>query len=84
MKQFFTSIETSNGRYIGVVYNPTNNEVVYRTESYHTQAQATLDVTEYLKTQIPTTKNNFPKVSVTARPGVPHPAPQRPHKCCGR
>lgn len=84
MKQYYTSIETVNGRYIGVVYNPNNNEVVYKSPSYHTQAQATLDVTEYLKTQTPTTKNTLPKPLPSSTPGIPHPAPQRPHRCCGR
>jgi len=80
MKQHYTSIEIVNGRYVGIVYNPNNNEAIYKSQPYHTQAEATLDVTEYLKTQIPTTKNVIP----TSAPAAIHPAPQRPHKCCGR
>ncbi len=81
MRQYYTSVESNNGQFIGVVYDPSNNNAVYRTAPYRTPAQATLDVTEYLKTK------QAPKSIV--KPQTPkdisfHPAPQKTYKCCGR
>lgn len=85
MKQYYTSIETDNGRYVGIIYSSSNNEVLYRSAPYHTQAQATLDITQYLRTQEPPTKNTLQKPETsTVQSGTYHPAPQRPHRCCGR
>lgn len=82
MQQFYTSIETENGRYIGVVYNSNNNVVEYRTKAYSGQMQALMDVSDYLKKKENPTNSKQQIITNTA---VYKPVdPSQPRRCCGR
>lgn len=87
MQQYYTSIEIDNGRYIGVVYNSSNNVIEYRSKSCSSQMQAMMDITEYLKTKQPSNQTG-PEVKqqqqIITNSTTYHPTPQVPRKCCGR
>lgn len=81
MQQYYTSIENNDGRYTAIVHNSSNNAEEYRSKSYHSQIQAMMDVTEYLKTK---QSPNQPKQQIITNTAVYRPAPQAPRRCCGR
>ena len=62
MSNYFTSIENSEGRYFGIVYDVNNNNEVYRTKIYDTQLQASKDANIWATTQ--KTPDNVPLPSI--------------------
>lgn len=80
MANFYTNIEIVNNSYIGTVYNASNNTLVFRTQSFPTQAQAIREVNEYIKGNErgsqPTTTVNTVQMQPTG--------PIIRGRCCGR
>jgi len=58
MSNYFTSIEITDNRYYGVVYDANTNAEVYRTRIYDTQLQASKDANIWATTQ--TTPESIP------------------------
>ena len=80
MSNFYTNIEIVNNTYVGTVYNSSNNESVYRTQSYTTQAQAIKDVNAYIKNN---TAPQKPAITVNTIQMQPT-GPIVRGRCCGR
>ena len=77
MKHYYTSITITNEGYVGKVFDPNNNQVVYATKVHSQQIGAASDVANYLKT------TNAPSAdSKQVFTSTPTSAVKR--KCCGR
>jgi len=80
MSSFFTSLESRDDLFVGIVYNSSNNIKLYETVGHSTQQQAIKDANNFIKTGAsskttePTTTTNTIKTKVTT-PG---------RRCCGR
>jgi hypothetical protein len=85
MEQYYTSIEISNSKYIGIVFSKNNNEKIYQTKEYASQIQAVQDLNIFLKTKVEpksslppgTTHTIFNAVKTQRSSGTTG-------RCCGR
>ena len=78
---YFTSLEFTNGMYVGVAFSSSTNAAVFRSKPYHDQAAALLEVNNYLRNH-PSTDNQ-PIVNNATYTG-PAQVATPPRKCCGR
>ena len=85
MNSFYTNIENKNGKYIGYVYNATNNAKLYETNQKETQEQALKDISTFLS------KNDQTSVEATIKEMsnfknsiLQSNAALRNKRCCGR
>jgi hypothetical protein len=51
MNSYYTNIEVKEGKYIGRVFNASNNAEIYITKEYTTQQQVVEDMNAYLSAQ---------------------------------
>jgi len=88
MKNFFTSIENINDKFIGSVHDANNNQLVFRTAGAHaTPAEAIQEVNSFLQQQNLASADIVPPAPAVASPGEQPPAPiepPQPRRCCGR
>jgi hypothetical protein len=88
MKNFFTSIENINDKFIGSVHDANNNQLVFRTSGAHnTPAEAIQEVNSFLQQQNVVSADIVPPVPVAApvsEPVIASAEPQQPRRCCGR
>jgi hypothetical protein len=55
MKNYYTSINLEEGRFVGTVYDSLTNKDLYKTKSYNTQSQVVQDINTFLTTLAPPT-----------------------------
>lgn len=83
MKKYYTSINLVDNKFVGTVFDSSNNQEVYKTQQYSSQIQAVQDITNFLtgqQTQIPPTA---PRQVITN--STSHvPVQSAPRRCCGR
>jgi hypothetical protein len=87
MKNYYTSINLEEGRFVGTVYDSLTNKDLYKTKSYNTQSQVVQDINTFLTTSAPPTTEPRPQTpqSRTIINTVNHlPATGGNTKCCGR
>jgi hypothetical protein len=86
MNKTYTVMNVIDGKFIGIVYDSTNNQELYRTSPKHTQLQATLDVNNFLTSSVSNTNTKPVRATITntttfKATSTPTTAPRR---CCGR
>jgi hypothetical protein len=86
MKNYFTSIEHINDKFIGSVHDASNNQLVFRTTKPHnTPAEAIQEVNSFLQNNQPSSINEGVATVQASTPLQPvSPAPEQPKRCCGR
>lgn len=70
MTSFFVSVKTEDNKFVGEVFNKTNNALVYKTQKHSIQQDALNEANMFLRTQ--TTPVRQIPISST------------PRRCCGR
>jgi hypothetical protein len=84
MKNYFTSLDLEEGKYVGSVYDPNTNQIVYKTKGYNSQSQVTSDINEYL-TKLKPLENKIEPVGQTiVNTTVYKPSTSYQKRCCGR
>lgn len=77
---YFSTITLEEGKFVGTVYNSSNNQQVYKTQQYPNQLLATRDANNFIKNnQI----NNPISNSTVANP-TPGTTVSTGRRCCGR
>jgi hypothetical protein len=77
MKSYFTSFELEEGKFKGIIYDATTNQILHTTKLHDSQAGATFEVNEYVsKLKAPTDQ---PKP--ISNSSSPHAFKKR--TCCG-
>jgi len=90
MKNYFTSIENVNEKFIGTVHDASNNQLVFRTPVAHsTPAEAIQEVNNFLQQQNNDTVSLPAEVqasisSPSTDPVVVSSEPPQARRCCGR
>lgn len=90
MAKYYTVIDIVNNKFVGYVYNESNNEKLYQTQEYDIQSRAIEDVNSYLEgnnlekgSPMAAALNNINTYVNTIKQAVPT-APPRTGRCCGR
>lgn len=84
MSKYYSIIDIVNNKFVGTVFNESNNEKVYQTKDYEVQSQAINDINSFLEgknTQTPITQPNT--YTNTIKQAIPT-TPASPRRCCGR
>jgi len=92
MKNYFTTIEKNNDSFFGTVTDNDTKQVVYRTVSHSSHANAIIDVNNYLQNQNNTSVNkHLESVPQTITNTTTYTAPHdhitpgtQTKRCCGR
>jgi hypothetical protein len=84
MKQYFTTLDLIDEKYIGTVYSSATNQAVYKTAPHFTQSQAVQDINNFLAGGSETKKEITSETitNTTSFKPIEGRAPTR--KCCGR
>jgi hypothetical protein len=87
MKNYYTSINLEEGKFVGTVHESSNNNVLYKTKLYNTQSQVVQDINTWLTTSASPTTDPQPKapqhqtiINTVNR----LPATGGNRRCCGR
>ena len=83
MKNYYTSINLEEGRFVGTIFDRNTNLEIYKTKPYASQSQALQDANIYLTTSKPPTKDPAPQTIVNTSTHIPG-APGGQRRCCGR
>lgn len=70
MTSFFVSVKTEDNKFVGEVFNKTNNALVYKTQKHSIQQDALNEANMFLRTQ--------------TTPVRQIPTSSTPRRCCGR
>jgi hypothetical protein len=84
MKKYFTSLDLEEGKYVGSVYDPDTNQVVYKTKGYNSQSQVTSDINEYLTKLKPAESKVQPAGQTIVNTAVYKTSTTYQKRCCGR
>ena len=86
MKKYFTSVQISEGNYVGTVYDADTNQELYKSNPYSTQSQAIKDINIFLTTAKSPTTTPTPSIPSTFTNTITHVpgAPKAGGRCCGR
>jgi hypothetical protein len=89
MKSYFTSIEKVNDRFYGAVTDNNSQQLIYRTISHASHADAVIDVNNFLQNQnneTPGINNTYTPqtISNTTTYTAPQNTEQPVRRCCGR
>ena len=61
MKNYYTSINLEEGKFVGTVNDSTNNNTIYKTKPYNTQSQVVQDINTWLTTSASPTTDPQPQ-----------------------
>jgi hypothetical protein len=84
MNKYYTSINSENNQFVGIVYNSENNQQVYKTQPHNSQLKAVQEINSFLqnKTGISPTLPSRPiEITNTIQPVM---VSGGTRKCCGR
>lgn len=92
MRNYFTTIEKINDNFFGTVTDNDTKQIVYRTVSHSSHANAIIDINNYLQNQNTTdSKNNVEPIPQTITNTAVYTAPvdhvtpaTQVRRCCGR
>lgn len=83
MKKYFTTLDSEDGKFVGMLHDPDTNQVVYKTKPYSSQSQVTSDINQHI-TQLKMSHQQ-PQQSQTIVNTVRQQTFQMPKRtCCGR
>lgn len=80
MAKYYTVLNLENQKFVGTVYDNSNNREVFRTKPHTTQSQVTHEINNFL-TGITTTEQESTITNTVQPISVPTATPRR---CCGR
>ena len=87
MKNYYTSINLEEGKFVGTVYDSLNNKQLYKSKPYNSQSQVVQDINTFLTTSAPPTTEPQPQtpqhqtiINTVNR----LPATGGNRRCCGR
>jgi hypothetical protein len=91
MTKYYTTIETINNKFVGYVFNESNNQKLYQTPEYDIQSHAINDVNNFVTSNgsmqqgsiVNGAINNINTYVNTIKQAVPTVLP-RTGRCCGR
>lgn len=85
MNKYYTTLEISESGYTATIFNAQNNQPVYKTKPYSSQAQASYDANIYLTTnKAPESVPPAPQTITNTTVYRPTPNTATPRRCCGR
>jgi len=79
MKKYYTTINFEEGSFVGELYHPVTNQLIYKSIKYNTQAQAQKDINDYISTLKP--ENS---VEQSNNSQTPIDFKTTPRACCGQ
>jgi hypothetical protein len=83
--KYYVSIAIENNQYIGRVYLTNNNQLVYTTQPYGSQEQATTDVRSFVIKSASNSSPETPQPPKTLYSTASYTTPVTPvRRCCGR
>lgn len=90
MKKTFTAIDVIDGKFVATIFDPTNNQEIFKTRPHRTQLQATQEINDFLISR--STDPSKPQkrevivntTNIKAPPSGPKTGPATPRRCCGR
>ena len=77
MKSYFTSFELEEGKFKGIIYDATTNQILHTTKLHDSQAGATFEINEFVS------KLKTPADQFKASPNTSNPTPFKKRTCCG-
>lgn len=86
MNNFFTTFDLENGLFVATLYEATTNNVVYKTQPYPSQHQATNDINNFLINRKPNTQSQSitPSPTTSINNTIHTNPPVTTRRCCGR
>lgn len=86
MSNYYTTLDLENGLFVGTLYDSVNNKLVYKTQPYPSQHQATSDINNFLVNKKPNLEHSAitPKPSISISNTIHSNVTPTTRKCCGR
>ena len=84
MNNFYSNIEVRDGKYIGIVYNSSNNTKIYESKEYSSQSQAIQDINLFLSDSANENINTVITNTLKYKDVITNTHKQASKRCCGR